>query len=63
MSNDLVRRHEFALVLLSFGVATDVASHRNIVTPEILEAIRSGSTLEEQIGAYTIYMRRTESAD
>jgi hypothetical protein len=53
-----IRSHQFALLLLKFDAATDVLSYRNIVTPEVLEAIRSSYVLDKQIWLYYVYVPR-----
>ena len=60
---DQIRKREFALVLLSFDTATDVLSYRNIVTPEMLDAIRTSYVLDGRIWSYYVYVPRTGSAD
>ena len=55
---DQIRTHQFALLLLKFDTATDVLSYRNIVTPEMLDAIRQSYVLEKQIWLYYVYVPR-----
>jgi hypothetical protein len=54
-----IRNRQFALILLKFDVTTDVLAYRNIVTPEMLDAIRSSYVLDKQMWLYYVYVPRT----
>ena len=56
---DQIGRHQFALIVLTFDVSTDVLSYRNIVTPEMLDAIRASYMLDKQMWLYYVYVPRT----
>ena len=53
-----IRSHQFALIVLTFDVSTDVLSYRNIVTAEMLDAIRANYMLDKQMWFYYVYVPR-----
>ena len=58
---DQIKSHQFALILLTFDSSTDVLSYRNIITPEMLDALRSSYVLDKQMWLYYVYVPRTAS--
>jgi len=55
-----IRNQRFALVLLKFDISRDVSS-RNIVTAEMVEALRANYALEEKMWLYYVYVPRLAS--
>ena len=58
---DQIGSHQFALIILSFDISTDVLSYRGILTPGMLDALRSNYVLDKQMWLYYVYIPRTAS--
>ncbi len=54
-----IRSHQFDLILLQFDIQDDVLAQRpSLMTPEMIDAIRSSYVLEQKLWFYNVYVPR-----